>query len=774
MSINFPDKFGLARFFSGLLCFFATTLFCASPQASRTMDATQTGRPFNMRVDVELVTAEVTVLDKKGNPVPNLKKEDFRLYEDGKQQEIISFDEVTTESTRGAFAATDQDDGGPGRGKVVLILFDDSSIPPGHLKAARDSATRFVNEHMRPQDLFAVASFNLSLKILQNFTREREKILQAIALPAVSGASTARPDPSPDQMPVSGGRQFPDMRAVDARMAATGTGFQVENLLRSLDSLNISVEHLKGQKSVLAYTESTSFNTGTVQTIYSRTLNSAKRSKVVFYTVDPGGLGSNPIGEIKSPTKDENRGLFTSRISARGMMNTMFQQGGGQTGGTTGGGSGGSSSGGSSGGSTGGGTGSAGGTPGSSMGNSSTNGNSASPGNRSFLGLTNSDGSSWGTGQQSSQQSLLKSLAADTGGWAIYNTNDYDTELDKLDQQLSNYYILGFQSNNPKHDGEFRKVEVKTDIKGVALKYRKNYLDRQPVDTLASSKQEKTLLGAMASPEMATQIPIIFRASYFYDSPHRARVLISTKIRMTKVALKKKGGELGCDLSVMGVAYAEDGSTSARFSEILHIAVDKEREQDFRRSRVSYRNYFRLRPGKYRLKLAASDERNNLGSAEQLLEVPAFPESGMACSSLVLAEEVSRLPDLIRDLQSRLLDESAPLIFAGMEILPSVENKLRLGAPLPVFFKIYRLPKAASPGKLMANAKLLSDKGKELLLSAIPLEANISRSGDAATVGLNLPFKDVSAGKYTLLLETSDGESPQPLTVRTDLEFVAE
>ena len=47
-----------------------------------------------LRVDVDLVTIEVIAQDKKGTPMLNLKKEDFRVYEDGKQQEIMSFDAV--------------------------------------------------------------------------------------------------------------------------------------------------------------------------------------------------------------------------------------------------------------------------------------------------------------------------------------------------------------------------------------------------------------------------------------------------------------------------------------------------------------------------------------------------------------------------------------------------------------------------------------------------------------------------------------------------------
>jgi len=60
-----------------------------------------------------------------------------------------------------------------------------------------------------------------------------------------------------------------------------------------------------------------------------------------------------------------------------------------------------------------------------------------------------------------------------------------------------------------------------------------------------------------------------------------------------------------------------------------------------------------------------------------------------------------------------------------------------------------------------------------LLIPAIPLEQNISRTSDAeSTVGVKLPFEGTSPGKYVLLIEAFDGISPQPVTVRTDIEYV--
>jgi hypothetical protein len=72
---------------------------------------------------VDLVTAEVSVLDKDGNPVRNLKRDYFELYEDGKRQDILSLDEVQADAKQSSLGASPLDEVAPPRGKFVLMLF---------------------------------------------------------------------------------------------------------------------------------------------------------------------------------------------------------------------------------------------------------------------------------------------------------------------------------------------------------------------------------------------------------------------------------------------------------------------------------------------------------------------------------------------------------------------------------------------------------------------------------------------------------------------------
>jgi len=370
------------------------------------------------------------------------------------------------------------------------------------------------------------------------------------------------------------------------------------------------------------------------------------------------------------------------------------------------------------------------------------------------------------------EEDMLRSFAKQTGGFSIYNTGNFDAELDKLNQQLSNYYVLGFQSSNPKRDGSIHKLEVKTDLKDVTLRYRKEYVDQRPLDTLARSGKEKSLLKAMASPSVASKLPLAFRAAYFYDSPKLARVLISSRINLEKAKFKKNDGQLSCDLDVMGVAYDENNHVAARFSESVPIRIDKENNQNSSRI-LNYKNYFKLRPGRYRLKLAASDGKNNLGSMEQEIGIPALNENVFTASSLVIADRVWKLPALLQNIRTKLLDDSDPLVYAGMQLTQNVENKLPVNSPLPVLYKLYNLSGGTGSWEGIAKAKLLDEAGNEVSLPTFSLKQDPLQSGsNEATIGLTLKFQDVTPGKYKLIIETTELPSSQTATVQTDLELL--
>jgi VWFA-related protein len=113
-----------------------------------------------VRVDTTLVTLPVSVMDRNGRYVPNLRKEDFRLWEDGVEQTVAFFSSVDK-----AFS--------------VVLMLDTSGSTRARLDDIQEAAITFVNQ-LRPDDQVMVVSFDEQVRVLTEFTRDRYRMRDAI------------------------------------------------------------------------------------------------------------------------------------------------------------------------------------------------------------------------------------------------------------------------------------------------------------------------------------------------------------------------------------------------------------------------------------------------------------------------------------------------------------------------------------------------------------------------------------------------------------------
>ena len=113
-----------------------------------------------IKVSTTLVTIPVSVMDRDGRYVPNLQKEDFRIWEDGTEQQVAFFQSVDKPFS-------------------VVLMLDTSPSTSFRLEDIQDAAISFVNQ-LRPDDRVMVVSFNDEIKILCDFSTDRSKINRAI------------------------------------------------------------------------------------------------------------------------------------------------------------------------------------------------------------------------------------------------------------------------------------------------------------------------------------------------------------------------------------------------------------------------------------------------------------------------------------------------------------------------------------------------------------------------------------------------------------------
>src|SRR6266404_2845855 len=123
-----------------------------------------------IRVNTTLVTVPVSVLDRQGRFVPNLRREDFTVFENGSEQSIAYFEPAEKPFT-------------------VALLLDTSASTHFHLSEIKEAAIAFAKQ-LRPQDRVLIVSFNDEVLLLTEVTNDLNIIETVIEENANTGSST--------------------------------------------------------------------------------------------------------------------------------------------------------------------------------------------------------------------------------------------------------------------------------------------------------------------------------------------------------------------------------------------------------------------------------------------------------------------------------------------------------------------------------------------------------------------------------------------------------
>ena len=86
------------------------------------------------------------------------------------------------------------------------------------------------------------------------------------------------------------------------------------------------------------------------------------------------------------------------------------------------------------------------------------------------------------------RRGYLRTLAENTDGIAVFNTNDLHTGLNKIVADMSSYYLLGYYASNSKADGRYRTITVKSRRTDLQIRARKGYRAPTTEETVAAAR----------------------------------------------------------------------------------------------------------------------------------------------------------------------------------------------------------------------------------------------------------------------------------------------
>jgi Ca-activated chloride channel family protein len=121
-----------------------------------------------LTVDTNLVLVDVDVRDAGGNPVRNLRQQDFKLFEDGVERPIAFFNVEQRDNARRPVA-------------VVFAVDVSGSLTPPEMERIGQSLRTFAQRLYDRDSVFAVTTFGMRVNVLQNFTNNIDKLDRAFA-----------------------------------------------------------------------------------------------------------------------------------------------------------------------------------------------------------------------------------------------------------------------------------------------------------------------------------------------------------------------------------------------------------------------------------------------------------------------------------------------------------------------------------------------------------------------------------------------------------------
>jgi VWFA-related protein len=645
--------------------------------------AGQAQRP-SFRTDVDLVVVDVVVRDRSGAIVRGLTAADFEVREDNRPQQVVSFniEEVTTTPPDGpplpavlAVGAVTQPDQPAaaqappvpvrredlsGR-RLIVLLFDLSSMQPEELDRAGQAAVDYVDTQMTDADLVAVATIDTTLNVVADFSGDRQQVKEALAeFTSVDGVAFETPaaeTAATDEAAAAGG---------DAETASTEYDlFNNDARLRAIRTLADMLGTVEQKKSVLYFSGGMSRSGGDNQIELRSATTAAVRANVALYPVDTRGLQAVVPGGDASRPSARGQAAFSGRGVAQ-QFDRLF-----------------------------------------------------------------------------GSQETLQTLAADTGGRAFTDTNDFGDAFAQVQRDTSLYYLLGYNSTSSVKDGRFRRISVRVKRADLRVEHRPGYYADRDFAHTGRQDRERILQEQLAAPVSSTDVPVVVSSGWFRLAPDRYYVPLSVAVPGSAIP----GSEQRNTLDILGQIRDEQGRPVGRMRETIDIPAGS---SPLSAQQVLYQSGLTLPPGRFAVKVVVRENATGtMGSFETGVFVPDLRQAPVKVSSVTLSTQ-------LRPAAGRRRSES-PLVRDGVELLPSLTHVVDRAQRMYFYYEVYE-PGAGQDGSPLLKTSLAFYRGGVKVFETPLIERSGLDAADrrAALFQFEVPADALAPGLYTCQVNIID------------------
>ena len=351
-------------------------------------------------------------------------------------------------------------------------------------------------------------------------------------------------------------------------------------------------------------------------------------------------------------------------------------------------------------------------------------------------------------------RSNLQALAEMTGGFAFYNSNNFEAAFARMVRDNSTYYVLGFHSDERRRNGTFARVEVRVKRPGLTVRALEGYL--APGETPSAVKRPRTVMAgawdAVASPLTVDGVKLRLFAAPYRSSGKEAAVELSVEMATDRLNLVERDGAYRGQVDILfAVTPAKGNKRFPVFRHRAELALKPDTYARVSRGALRILSEMQLPPGRYQIRASAGVELVG-GSVVYDVEVPDFRDdfslSGVAVSSVQSRETFTASPH-------KHLTVTFPAA-------PTTAREFAQDDELLLFAEAYENRKKKHVVEFVASLRDLS--GRELgSLRAEHASAETPTAATTHTFSPSLALDEVPPGRYVIHVRAKSSLSRQPV-----------
>jgi VWFA-related protein len=357
-------------------------------------------------------------------------------------------------------------------------------------------------------------------------------------------------------------------------------------------------------------------------------------------------------------------------------------------------------------------------------------------------------------------QDTLYALAGDTGGKALFDSNDLDRGIVDAQDAISDYYVIGYYTTNPNRDGKFRRIRISLAQNADAkLEYRQGYYADKEFAKFTAVDKERQLEDALMLDDPITELSIAMEIDHFQLNRAEYFVPIVVKIPGRELALAKRGGAEHTLIDFVGeIKDLTGGITVTNVRDHVNIKLSDATAAELAHRPIEYDAGFTLLPGKYSIKfLARDDETGRIGTYQTTFVIPNLnkEEKQVPISSVVLSSQrvdtKNAIYDAAKAKDREKEDAVNPLVQDGKKLVPSVTRVFSANREMYVFLQAYKPPPqgaAPSTEPLMAFVSLYSGGAEVFKTPPLAVAPNAATRLGITPLTFDLGLSKLAPGSY--------------------------